>query len=173
MDSLKEIWKPIEGFPEYEISNLGKVRSLKRGNCKELSLRNVGGYLGVILSNSNETYPRYVHRLVAKAFIPNPYNLLEVNHVNENKADNRASNLEWCTRQHNNSFGTRSLKASKAQKGKPSKRAVQAFIGEKVFHSFESISEANKKGFKSSALIRQCCNDPEKKYKGYHWRAVD
>lgn len=108
-----EIWKSVNGYEGYyEISNLGNVRSLDRiiflGNSfklkrgKKLTINNAGSnYSHVQLSKNNKIKRKYIHRLVAEAFIPNPFNKKEVNHINENKRDNRVVNLEWATRQEN------------------------------------------------------------------------
>lgn len=172
MQELTEIWKPIKGFSDYEISNLGRVKSLKRGKERLLSLRDIGGYKSVCLSVNNVPKNFYVHRLVAESFLRNPKKLLEVNHIDEDKSNNRVENLEWCSRAYNNNHGKRNHKSSNSQKGKPSCKVVEAFLGNKVYHRFPSISEAYRQGFKSMALIRACCNDSTKKYKGYFWRAI-
>lgn len=108
-------WKPVEGFPNYEVSDHGEVRSLTRtttdryGNSR-FHLGRVlkqqvtpKGYLTVGLSDakSGKHLTARVHRLVALAFIPNPDNHGEVNHKDGDKRNSRAENLEWCTTQHN------------------------------------------------------------------------
>ena len=98
-----EIWKDIagcEGF--YQVSNLGRVKSLWNGREHIMKLyTNNKNYLYVLLSQNGKQKPFLSHRLVAKAFIPNPENKPEVNHINGDKADNRADNLEWVTRAEN------------------------------------------------------------------------
>lgn len=170
MTELTEIWKPIKGFRDYEVSNLGRVKSLKRGKERLLSLSDKGGYKSVCFSMNNVSKNFYVHRLVAESFLNNPKRLPEVNHIDEDKSNNRIDNLEWCSRTYNNNHGKRKEKSSISQKGKPSCRAVEAFIGNEVHYSFSSITEAYRHGFKSMALIRACCHDSTKKYKGYFWR---
>lgn len=97
-----EEWRVIEGTNgRYEVSNTGKVRSMnyhKTGLVKELKQKiDKYGYCTVILHiNGKQKYPS-VHRLVAKAFIPNPDNKPQVNHISGNKKDNSIDNLEWCT----------------------------------------------------------------------------
>ena len=102
-----EQWRDIDGYDGmYQVSDLGRVRSLKFGRVKVLrSYKNRYGYLKVFLSKNGKRHNIYVHRLVAYAFIPNSDNTKnEINHINEIKTDNRATNLEWCDRHYNNTY---------------------------------------------------------------------
>lgn len=103
---MKEIWRSIEGYRNlYKVSNHGRVKSLgnkKTRKEKILSfLKTEKGYLVVGLSKNGKSNRFKVHRLVATAFIPNPENKPEVNHVKGIKSDNRAWTLEWCTEEEN------------------------------------------------------------------------
>lgn len=114
-----EIWKPIDGFNGYyEISNFGNVRSVKRyvrsrGGFRPVKSRikdqfsSPKGYLRVALFKEQKCKKFFVHRLVALAFIPNPKNLPFINHKNEIKTDNKVENLEWCTAEYNDNYGSR------------------------------------------------------------------
>ena len=115
-----EEWRPIEGYEGlYEVSNTGRVRSLdmyvksRYGNYrlhkgKVLSpAKDTNGYLTVILSCNGKHNSIRVHRLVAKTFISNPDNLIEVNHKDEDKTNNSVENLEWCDRKYNINYGSR------------------------------------------------------------------
>ena len=118
---MKEIWKDIEGYEGiYQVSNKGRVKSLKRKICsnsnnhkyntlseKLLKLSGGGKYIQVILCKDGKTSAKLVHRLVAQAFIPNPNNLPCVNHKDENKKNNDVRNLEWCTYKYNNEYNGR------------------------------------------------------------------
>ena len=106
--SLFEIWLPIKGYEGlYEISNLGRVKSLPkvRGRAvtgeKILKSHVVNGYEMVMLCRNYKTFNASVHRLVAQAFIPNPKNKPHINHIDGNKANNNIENLEWCTPSEN------------------------------------------------------------------------
>ena len=93
-----EEWRPIEGYEDfYEISNLGRVRS--HGSIR--SVKPWNNYCVAKLYRNGNCKTAYVHRLVAKAFIPNPQNKHFVNHKDGDKRNNHADNLEWCTRQEN------------------------------------------------------------------------
>ena len=110
-----EEWKSIPGYEGlYEVSNLGRVRSLDRYDGrnhfrkgKVLSLvKNTDGYLKVLLKCNTKCKTITVHRLVAQAFIPNPDNLPIINHKDEDKTNNRVENLEWCDNYYNLMYGT-------------------------------------------------------------------
>lgn len=99
-----EIWKDIEGFEGiYQISSYGRVKSFKKNKQGYiLSNKNkTGWYLNIVLTSENSWKSVKIHRLVAEAFIPNPDNKPEINHVDGNKQNNRADNLEWVTGSEN------------------------------------------------------------------------
>lgn len=92
--------KAVPSFPYIGVTKDGRVKNMISG--KWLSCCDNGnGYKQVFISIQNRKYMRYVHRLVAECFLPNPENLPEVNHKDGNKSNNNASNLEWCTRSQN------------------------------------------------------------------------
>ncbi len=104
-----EEWRPIEGFPRYQISNYGRVMSYTNPKKPKIlrphQLKN--GYLMVHLAKgeewgSNETESVRIHKLVADAFIPNPENKCHIRHKNLNRQDNRVENLKWVTREESN-----------------------------------------------------------------------
>lgn len=119
------VWKVIEGFPRYEVSNQGEIRIINYRNLgypRILKTRKShNGYDIVNLYNDGKMKTVKVHRTVAIAFIPNPENKLRVNHINERKDDNRAENLNWMTDEENANHGTRNKRISESQKGRTQK----------------------------------------------------
>lgn len=97
---MSEMWQPVNGYEGiYEVSDQGRVRNVKRDRLRKPS--NIRGYQAVPLCKGGKNRMKLLHRLVAEAFIPNHENKPQVNHINGNKADNRAENLEWVTPQEN------------------------------------------------------------------------
>ena len=110
---MEEIWKDKKDYEgHYQVSNCGRVKSIKFG--KEIILKqNIkGGYYSVVLSKNGILKNYLVHRLVAEAFLDNPDNLPQVNHKDECKTNNIVSNLEWCDRKYNVNYGSRNKRAA-------------------------------------------------------------
>lgn len=108
-----EIWKDIDGFYGYQVSNLGNVRSLNYKKTKKIQIlkASLSGfnkkYKSVCMRVKGKSIRRNIHRLVAETFIPNPKNLPEINHIDEDGTNNKISNLEWCDRKYNLNYGNR------------------------------------------------------------------
>jgi len=125
---LIEEWRDIEGYEGYyQISNLGRVKSLPRYSFQNHWLNerilnqqdNKKGYMYVDLYNTDSFSKKfYIHRLVAQAFIPNPLNLPKINHKDEKPSNNFVDNLEWCTQKYNCNYGDHSIKQSISRKNK-------------------------------------------------------
>jgi hypothetical protein len=105
---MEEIWKDIKGYEGlYQASNLGNIRSLKRFTTNGKVLKGVpdkDNYLKVTLSKNSIRKNHCIHRLIARTFLNNPNNLSIVNHKDENKQNNKVSNLEFCTVKYNNTY---------------------------------------------------------------------
>ena len=196
----KEIWKTIKNYEGlYQISNKGNVKSLGRWVYyknkgkrwqEEKILKNhkdKDGYLIVVLCKEGKQKTFKVHRLVAQAFIPNPNNLPQVNHKDENKennfvyinedgtADLEKSNLEWCTNEYNHNYGTRNKRMAEKQKGntRGSKPVIQIDKHtNEVINEWISASEAQRQlGIQSSSISQCCTNYPgHKSAGGYKWK---
>lgn len=180
---MKEVWKDIPGYEGfYQASDMGRVRSLDRvsfchkGNGHDMKFKgrilspcpDKDGYERVILAKRGKNKYTNVHRLVAAAFLENKHNYPVVNHLNEIKNDNRASNLEWCSIGYNNVYNDRAKKAN-VKNYKPV-RATNVKTGEKM--DFESISKAGTFGFRLTNII-QCCKGDKKTHCGYTWEYIN
>ena len=164
-----EVYSPIEGFPDYLITSQGRVLSLKGNKMRELKQGKLKrGYMNVVLCKNGKGYNKRVHQLVAQAFIPNPENKTEVNHIDENKINNHVSNLEWLSHKENINHGTHNQRSSKTR----SKKVIAKSLTETKILIFKSTSQGEKFGFLHSA-ISSCCNGKSKYYKGYTWQFID
>jgi hypothetical protein len=141
MDSIEEIFKPIDGYKDYYISNQGNVKNNKTNRL--LKIQKSSGYSMVGLNNIKKRNSFLIHRLVAKAFISNPENKLTVNHINHDTHDNRVENLEWNTQKEQNehNYNTESEK-------RKTNRARSVICFDKITNhktkEFRSLSEASK-----------------------------
>lgn len=177
---MREIWKDIKDYEGlYQVSNFGRVRSLGNGRTHKTSrirklLKNNVGYLVVQLCKDGKVKTYLVHQLVASAFLENPDNLPCVNHKDEVKTNNfvgtpendyKDGNLEWCNREYNNNYGTRTERFTKAM----SKKVLQLTKSGELFREWESTRECGRNGFDSGAVCK-CCNGKLKSHKGYIWK---
>lgn len=120
---MEEVWKDIKGYENYyQISSLGRVKSLDRINNKGvtqigrvLKCSYRSGYKSVTLSKKGKSVSCVIHRLVAIAFIPNHENKPQVNHIDENKNNNNVNNLEWVTAKENLNYGTHNERQAKTR----------------------------------------------------------
>ena len=180
---MKEIWKDIKGYEGlYQISNYGRVKSLERQTKLNLN-KNINAikkekilkqgkfgtrrnYLGVILIKNFQKSYKSVHRLVAEAFIPNPNNYREVNHIDENTMNNKVSNLEWCNTKYNINYGQRTQKASK----KLSKPILQFDLNNNFIKEWNSMRNASRELNINISTITRCCKGIFKTAGGYVWK---
>lgn len=172
-----ETWKAIAEYEGlYEVSDQGRVKSLKHGKEKILKpQKNTDGYLHVGLYKDGHTKHTLVHRLVAEAFIPNPNNLTTVNHKDEVKTNNTVGNLEWMSIKDNNNYGTRNRRITESQiNDKNKSKVVQMFdksTGE-LLGTFPSTSEAKRVTGINNSHISECCNGNRWSAGGYIWRYI-
>lgn len=193
-----EIWKDIKEYEGlYQVSNLGRVRSLDRTYIaynrfcdietyiKGKILKNVynkKGYQYVGLHKDGKRKNIFVHRLVAETFLPNPDNKPCVNHINTVRDDNRVENIEWCTHKENNNNPLTIKKmresAPKTFMGKFSKEhprsipIIQLNIHNTPIKLWLSLSDAKRNNYRDSE-ISSCCRGRKKTHKGYKWMYLD
>ena len=179
---MSELWKDVYGYEEfYEVSSEGRVRSKQRliKNAKGTYLKDgkilkpqerKHGYLSVWLYTEDSKRQVSVHRLVAEAFCERKDGQDEVNHLNENKQDNRAINLSWCTKQENCSYGNRgALISSKNTNGKRSKPVNQYTLSGEFVARYPSIHEvARQNGFGVGNVYHAIKKQQATAY-GYYW----
>ena len=166
---MNEVWKPVKGYEGlYEVSNQGEVKSL-RTNMILTPVRATVGYMKLSLCRNGEIKNRYIHRIVAQAFIPNPNNLPQVNHKDEDKTNNAVSNLEWCTPKHNMHYGEmgklRWIKTSNAL----SKPVIQLKDGIEIAR-YPSGAEAARAMGVTNMAISNVLRGKTRTSKGFQWK---
>lgn len=168
---MEEQWRVIEEATNYEVSNLGHIRNTKSGQVLNPGVSG-NGYRQVSLrmKASGKFEKRYVHRLVASYWIPNPENKREVNHKNLDRTDNRVENLEWVTSSDNqkHKYQTGSYKTS-------NRRVAQIDIDTlKTIAEFSSVAEAARcLGKIRRGQIDRALHGQSKTAYGYYWKYLD
>ena len=181
---MEEIWKDIENYEGYyQVSNLGNIRSLdrliiqvdaKKGKYARIIKgriikpeNNKRGYKCVTLTIQNKKVLKPIHRLVAEAFIPNPNNYPVINHIDGNKHNNKATNLEHCSHKHNVNEAMRlGLLKPKEQS---CKKCVQKDFDGNIICVYNSITEASKITGICKGNISATCLGNQKYASRYKW----
>lgn len=158
---IEEMWKEVEDYPNYEVSNLGIVRNKKTKKIKVFS-DNGHGYLRGTFYKNNKAATLYLHRIIAIAYIENPLNLPQVNHKDGNKYNNEISNLEWCDNSFNQLHKNYTLKHGNC---KPVK-CVETNI------TYASAAEAERQTSCDHRHISECCRGIRNTCGGYHWEYI-
>ena len=171
---MREEWRPLVGYEGYYmVSNLGNVKSLNyRGTGKEKILKpqkTGDSYLQVHLYLDGKGKFYLVHRLVAQAFLPNPDNLPEVNHKDENPKNNNVDNLEWCTSKYNSNYGTRNQRV--AEKISKPVLAIDKRTG-LILKFVSSIEAERETGIDQSNIIK-CCKGKRNSCGCFYWMYAD
>ena len=173
----EEVWRDVKGYEGlYQVSNMGRVKSLGRKDrfgrvIKERILEPAvthNGYLRVGLHVDGKRKMLRVHRLVCEAFHENPDNKSEVNHVNEDKTDNRACNLEWSTRTENCNHGSRNERVAKAL----SKPIGQFSLDGKLIKVWQSACEARRQTGFDQGYVGAVARGKFKQAYGFIWKYV-
>ena len=189
---MEEIWKDIAGYEgKYQVSDLGRVRSLdryqqrtdhrsgkqyetfKKGSMITQHQGNNGYMRAKIFDKDGQKKMALVHRLVAEAFIPNPQNLPQVNHKDENKTDNRAENLEWCTGSYNVTYNDLHTRRYNNGGGRRKRPVEQLTMDGQFVARFDSVTEAAEAVGASVAHIWNTCDGRQKSSCGYRWRYAE
>lgn len=170
-----EVWKDVVGYEGlYQVSDKGRIKSLRREiiykngrihTYEERILKvfkDEDGYNRINLTKT-KTHKQYaIHRLVAEAFLPNPDNLPQVNHKDENPSNNNVENLEWCDSTYNINYGTR--------KDKIRKKVYQYSTNDVLIAIFPSVEDCVKNGYNHTCVV-ECCRKKKsrKTHKGFRW----
>lgn len=174
---MKETWEPIKDYENlYEISNLGRVRSLLKWDLNKrkfqpsiriMKLReDKDGYCIIDLHKNKKSKTFKVHRLVAQTYIPNVNNLPQINHKNEIKNDNRVENLEWCTNEYNAVYGTKVQRASEKHK----KHILKYDLKGNFIKEYNSLKEASIDTNVFFTNISAVCRGKQKTAYGFIWK---
>lgn len=193
-NSDQEIWKDIPG-KEYEIyqlqaSSLGRIRSMVRG----IKRKKVGkiyklwpskkGYLRVHFIINKIDFQRAVHRMVALAFIPNPLNKTQINHIDCDKTNNRVENLEWVTPQENVIHAVKNGRWRTGRKGKHmigrcgdlhcnSRKVAQYTLDGSLVKIWTNAMEIDRSGIAGRANVGACCRGERNKCRGFKWAYLE
>lgn len=183
-----EIWKDIQGYEGlYQVSNYGNVRSLNYRhhggvhNLKQLELPE--GYLFVNLYKNKKAKMFYVHRLVGQAFLENPHNYPEINHIDENKKNCKVNNLEWCSSKYNTNYSRlkhperyfTSFNGMRTNKKSKYSNLIVNQINEDgiLIKQWNNISEIVRELGYHNTAITECCLNKRKRAYGFKWEFAD
>ena len=172
---INEIWKDIEGYEGlYQVSDKGRVKSLWFGKERILKPVSCRGYLQVDLCKNGLKKMCKIHRLVAMTFLPNPNNLPQINHIDEDKTNNNANNLEWCTAKYNHNYGTINQRISeKMTNGKLSKPVLQYTLDGELIKEWRSTMDVERNLGYNQGYISACCNGKIKSAYRFIWKYKD
>lgn len=180
-----EEWRPVPGYEGlYEVSNYGRFLSIGREYVNSNGIRHClktklikpykhnSGYLAVCFRKDGKSIRFLAHRVVAFVFIPNPNNLPQINHIDENKKNNKSDNLEWCSAIYNLEYGTRRQR-EKETKSKPINCYTKDGVFVKTYSSITNAALHLTQSKKSCGNISACARGLTRSSYGYVWRFVD
>lgn len=201
---MQEIWRDVIGYEGlYQVSNKGRVKCIQgkyNGHLMSV-IKHTGDYFVVSLRKNKNRKQFKIHRLVAQAFIPNPDNLPQINHKDEDKANNSVENLEWCTAKYNVNYGTRGKRSGNKIKqristesefaarwrnqaringAKTTSKKVLCVELDKIFNTLREAGDFIEKNNYKHVLIGYCCRGtltssgkPYTTAYGYHWKFLE
>lgn len=183
---MEEIWKDVKGYEGmYQVSNLGRVKSLER-QIVGIKSKYIGerilkqspdgkGYMMAWLYFKNKRTTVKVHRLVAEAFIPNPENKPQIDHINTVKTDNNVANLRWCTEKENSCnpiTAKRNGEAHYRDKGKCNSKVLQMSMDGEPIKEWICMSDVKRElGIQHSHIVG-CCKGSRKSAGGFKWKYI-
>lgn len=169
------MWKRIPEYPRYLVSDAGEVYSERAGKVLKPAISKFGYERVALYKENGEVHTIMVHRLVASAFLENPDSLPQVNHINEDRLDNRLENLEWCTASYNINYGGRNEKVSKKlrdfKEQTVARRIEQVDLKTgAVVKTWTSMREIERELGFAHSNIYACCTGRRNTRGGYLWR---
>ncbi len=177
---IEKQWKFIPGFRNrYLVSNYGEVYSIVKNKLMEPQHFLYGPkrkylYVTLTISGDKKKFKKQVHRLVAEAFIPNPNNLPQINHIDENQENNAIWNLEWCDSKYNNNYGTRNERIRNTHNLRKTirmeKPVIQISMDGKWLKKYRSATDAEKQTGICHAGISSVARGKCKAFGGYKWQ---
>lgn len=176
---MQEIWKDVKGYEGiYQISSLGRLRSLDRivvtkagwtkrhkGVLIKTECVQNSGYIKVDLHKNGKAKPYLLHRIVAETFLENPNSFPQVNHKDQNKLNNCAYNLEWCTQLYNNHYGDCMERGANTQR----KEFYQMDMNGNIIKKWKGFKKIQRELGYQRKLIYLCCVGKRESYMGYKW----
>ena len=176
---IEEKWLPVDCYEDtYFVSTRGVIKAIDRINYRGYHLKehimkyatDKNGYKRVYLTKYGKTKSMLVHQVVARAFIPNPNNLPEVNHKDENKSNNCVENLEWCTHQYNSNYGTRVSRIIPKTIDKTRTPVDQYDLNDNLIKEWYSMNEASRQLNIIQQNISKCCHGTRQTAGGFKWK---
>lgn len=162
-----EIWKVMKEHNGYEVSNYGKIRNIKTGRILKTTT-SYKGYKRFVIYIDKKPKCFYIHRVVANNFLDNSNNYKEINHINENKLDNRVCNLEYCTSKYNANYGTRNNRIINSKRN-TFKTIIQKNKNNDIIKIWKDIIEIQENTKYNKHNIYKCCEGKYKYAYGYKW----